>query len=96
MPTLPADTVRDAAGGEHQRREHQAVCVDDPLQLTGRGVQLAHQRRQRDVHDRRIEVDRERREQQRNQDQRSPGRAQPGGPDATGRDCRRSTDGLTV
>jgi hypothetical protein len=31
MPTLPVDTVRDAAGGQHQRREHQAVCVDDPL-----------------------------------------------------------------
>jgi hypothetical protein len=54
---LAADPVAEVPGGEHERREHHVVGVDDPLELHRRGVKLAHQRRQRDVHDRRVEVD---------------------------------------
>jgi hypothetical protein len=62
-----AEQVRQAAGGQDQRREHEAVGVDHPLQLAGRGMQLAHQARQRDVDDRDVEINRERREQERDQ-----------------------------
>ena len=36
--------VADAAGGEHQTGEHEQVGVDDPLQLTGRGLEFARER----------------------------------------------------
>ena len=48
---------------EQQGREHEVVRVDNPLQLAVGGVQFAHQRRQRDVDDRRVEVDHEGRHQ---------------------------------
>jgi hypothetical protein len=67
---LAADPVAEVPRGEHEGREHQVVGVDDPLELHRRGVKLAHQGRQRDVHDRRVEVDRERREEQRDENQR--------------------------
>jgi hypothetical protein len=62
---LASEPVGQAPGGQDQRGEHQAVGIDDPLELAGRGMQLAHQARQRDVDDRDVEVDRERRQQQR-------------------------------
>ena len=67
---LATEAVREAAGGEQQGGEHEVVGVDDPLQLAVGRVQLTHQRRQRDVDDRRVEVDREGREQERDEDQR--------------------------
>ncbi len=56
--------------GQHRSREQQVERVDDPLELRVGGVKLANERRQRDVDDRRVEVDHERRQQQRDQDQR--------------------------
>ena len=67
---LAPDAVGEAARGEQQRGEDEVVGVDDPLQLAVGGVQLAHERGQRDVDDRRVEVDREGGEQQRGEDQR--------------------------
>ena len=69
MPLRPMRSER-LPGCEQQRREHEVVGVDDPLQLAVRRVQFAHERRQRDVDDRRVEVDREGRQQQRDEDQR--------------------------
>ena len=44
-------------GGEHERGEGEVVAVDDPLQLTGAGVELAGEARQGDVDDGDVEVD---------------------------------------
>ncbi len=66
--SLAPEPVRKAAEDQYGRREQQVERVDDPLQLSGRGVQLARERRQRDVDDRRVQVDHERRQQQRDQD----------------------------
>ncbi len=41
--------VTQAAGGEQQAGEHEAVGVDDPLQRARAGVEVAGQRRQRHV-----------------------------------------------
>jgi hypothetical protein len=49
--------------------EDEVVGVDDPLQLGRGGVQLPRQGGQRDVHQGRVEVDEERREEQRREDQ---------------------------
>ena len=68
---LAPDTVRQAPRREQERREDEVVGVDDPLQLAVRRVEFPHERRQRDVDDRRVEVDREGGEQQRDEDQRS-------------------------
>ena len=54
---LAPDSVREAAGDEHQPAEHERVRVDDPLQLAIGRVQVAHERRQRDVEDGAIERD---------------------------------------
>ena len=70
-----ADAVGDGPGREHQRGEHEVVRVDDPLELAGRGVELADQRRQGHVDDGRVEVDRERREAKREQDESTAGHA---------------------
>src|SRR5262249_52191889 len=59
------DAVADTAGGEHEGGEDEGVGVDDPLQLSGRGVELADQGGKRHVHDRGVEVDREHRQTQR-------------------------------
>ena len=64
---LAAVAVAEAARRQHERREGQRVGVDDPLQLPGRRIELTHQRRQGNVHDRRVEVDRERSEAQHGQ-----------------------------
>ena len=56
---LAPDAVGQAAGGEQERGEHEVVGVDDPLQLAVGRVQFAHQRGQRHVDDRGVEVDRE-------------------------------------
>ena len=37
--------LASVAGGQQQRREYEAVGVDDPLQLRVRRMQLAHERR---------------------------------------------------
>src|SRR5262249_6978539 len=63
---LAAEPVGQAAAGQQQRGEDQVVGVDDPLQLGGGGVQLAHQRRKRHGHQGRVQVDQERCQQQRN------------------------------
>ena len=65
---LAAEPVGQAAEGQQQRGEDQVVGVDDPLQLGGGGMQLADHGGQRHVHQGRVEVDQERREQQRDQD----------------------------
>ena len=67
--SLAAEAVAEAAAGQQQRREHQAVGVDDPLQLRVRRMQLANQRRERDVDDRDVEVDHKRCQQQRDENQ---------------------------
>ena len=65
---LAADAVAEAPGSKDKRREHQAVRVDDPLQIGRRRAELAHERRQRDVHDRHVDVDDQRREAEREED----------------------------
>jgi hypothetical protein len=65
---LAAEPVGQAAERQQQRGEDQVVGVDHPLQLGGGGMQLAHQRGQRHVHDRGVEVDHESGEQQRHED----------------------------
>jgi hypothetical protein len=65
---LAAEPVGQAAKGEQQRREDEVVGVDDPLQLGRGGVQVPGEGGQRDVHQGRVEVDEERREEQRHED----------------------------
>jgi hypothetical protein len=55
---LAAEPVGEAAERQHQRGEDQVVSIHHPLQLGGRGVQLAHHGGQRHVHQRRVQVDR--------------------------------------
>jgi hypothetical protein len=52
-----AQPVGQAAAGQHEGGEHQQVAVDDPLQVARGGAELGHERRQRDVHDRGVDVD---------------------------------------
>ena len=66
---LAAEPVRQAAESQQQRGEHQVERVNNPLQLSG-GMQLAHHRRKRHIHQGRIQVDQERRQQQRDEDHR--------------------------
>jgi hypothetical protein len=46
-----AEAIAERAGQQQQRREDQGVGVDHPLQLADVRVQVAHERRQRDVDD---------------------------------------------
>ena len=46
--------ARNERGGEHQR-----VCGNEPLQLAGRRIQRAPERRQRDAENRAVETDRQ-------------------------------------
>ena len=55
----PPVEVGELAAGDHQRRERQRVRGDDPLERGDRDVQVALDRRQRDVHDRVVEHDHE-------------------------------------
>ena len=51
--------VAERAGQQQQPGEHERVRVDDPLQLADVRVEVAHERRQRDVDDRVVDDDRE-------------------------------------
>ena len=66
---LAPEPVGQAAGSEDRCRKEQVERIHDPLELRIGCVQFAHQRRQRDVDDRGVEGDHERRQQQREQDQ---------------------------
>ena len=50
-------SVREAPCGEQQPREDQHVGIDHPLQLAGRGVEVTHERGERDVQDGVVESD---------------------------------------
>ena len=50
-----AEPVPERAADEQEAGEHQDVGVDDPLQLRRRGVEVAHQGRQRDVQDQAVD-----------------------------------------
>jgi hypothetical protein len=67
------EAVAEAARRQHERREHQVIGVDDPLQLARGRAQFADQARQRDINDRGVEIDHQRRKQQGPEDQ-SPAR----------------------
>ena len=68
----PAEAVAQAPGGEQQAREDQRVRVDHPLQLAVGRVELARERRDRDVEDRVVEHDHEQAEAQDEKDQPAP------------------------
>ena len=55
----PAEAVAEAAHREQQAREHERVRVDHPLELAVAGVEVANERRDRDVEDRVVEHDHE-------------------------------------
>ena len=57
-----ADAVGHRAAGQQQRGERERVGVDDPLQVGEVGAEVALDRRQRDVHDRDVEQQHERRQ----------------------------------
>ena len=57
----PADTVGERAAREQQRGERERVGVDHPLQVAEVGAEVALDRGQRDVHDRDVEQQHERR-----------------------------------
>ena len=57
-----AEDVAEPAAGDHQHRERQRVGVDRPLEPRQRRVQIALDRRQRDVHDSVVEHQHEQRE----------------------------------
>ena len=56
---LGADPVRQVAGEQQQRGEHQGVAVDHPLLPGGAAAQLGPDLGQRDVHDRDVQRDQE-------------------------------------
>ena len=58
----PADQVGHAPAEQQEAAEHQRVAVDDPLQRGVGDVEVGLDRRQRDVHDGRVEDDHELRE----------------------------------
>ena len=66
----PAEPVAEAAGRQHEGGESQGVRVDDPLELAGGRTEVDDQRRQRDVDQRDVEIDRERAEAEGGEDQR--------------------------
>ena len=57
---LAAIAVTETPRRQHQRSKRERVRINDPLQLPRRRLELTHQRRQSNVHDRRIEIDDER------------------------------------
>jgi hypothetical protein len=67
---LAAEPVTQVPRREDEGREDEVVCIDDPLELGCRGVQLPYERGQRDIHDRGVDVDREGRQQERAENQR--------------------------
>ncbi len=52
-----AEAVAERAGREQQAREHERVRVDDPLQLAVGRVEVADERRDRDIEDRVVDDD---------------------------------------
>ena len=69
---LAADPVGRRARQHQQAREHQCVGVDRPLKPRDRRVQRLVDRRQRHVHDRRIEADDQQAHRADREDQQSP------------------------
>ena len=59
-----ADKVGELAGREQQHCERQRVGVDGPLELGEPDPELALDRRQRNVHDRQVDVDHQQRERE--------------------------------
>ena len=55
--SLYDQSVRETPRGQQQRGKHQVVGINNPLKLGRGGVELAHQRGQSHVHDRRVQVD---------------------------------------
>jgi hypothetical protein len=55
--TFAAETIAGVTRDQQEAREHDRVSVDDPLQLTRRRTDVAHERRQRDVHDGAVDPD---------------------------------------
>ena len=53
------EAVAERAREQQQAGEHERVGVDDPLQLADVGVEVAHERRERDVDDRVVDHDHE-------------------------------------
>ena len=68
---LLAEQVRGAAAEEEEAREREDVGVHDPLQARRGVVQVATDRRQRDVHDGDVEDDHELRDARNSEDQTS-------------------------
>ena len=66
---LATEAIAELAAEQNQRRKHEDVRVDDPLQAALRRVQILLDRRQRDVHDGVVEHDHEQREAHRKQRQ---------------------------
>ena len=56
---LSPEQVARAAAEEQEAAEGQRICIDDPLQVGVRDLQVLLNRRQRDVHDGRVEHDHE-------------------------------------
>jgi hypothetical protein len=54
---LSPEAVAEAPGGKDQGGEHEAVGVDDPLQVRRGRPELADERGKRHVHDRDVDVD---------------------------------------
>jgi hypothetical protein len=68
-----AEQVAEPAGQQEQPAERDQVGVHDPREARLREAEIALDRRQRDVHDRRVEHDHEHADAQ--HDQRDPARA---------------------
>ena len=66
---LATQAVAQTPCSQDQGGEHQAVGVDDPLELGGGGPQAPYEGRQRDVHDRDVDADDESRQAQGQEDQ---------------------------
>src|SRR6266536_18303 len=69
---LSPKPVAQAAGGQDQRREDQAVGIHHPLQIGDRRVELADQARQGHVHDGGVEADHKGRHAEGDQRRASP------------------------
>ena len=65
---LSSEAVAQAAGRKNESSEHQAVRVDDPLEVRRRGSELANEAGQCHVHDRDVDVDDQRCQTEREKD----------------------------
>ena len=66
---LAAEEVAGAAAEQQEAAEHERVGVHDPLQVRLAEAEIVLDRRQRDVHDRRVEDDHELREADQDEDE---------------------------